>query len=164
MLCPLTPKDHVAAGPVVMVQRTGTLAVTEATAAVRRRISSRRKSRLFILLNSSEATDRIKEILDPLMAGPEGRTLSLLHTPFGTVLAWVKHGKPIAADAVTSANTDGEIAEALGLIIEPEQQQAQADRSSGGSCLISAAPGYLWRIWSCARPFGPRTFLSAKGK
>lgn len=73
-----------------------------------------------------EATARIKEILDPLMAGPDGRALSLLHTPFGTVLAWVKHGQPLATGSVTSANTEDEIAEALGLILEPEQQQAKA--------------------------------------
>ena len=63
-----------------------------------------------------DATRRIKEILDPLVSGPDGRTLSFLHTPFGTLLAWVKHGEPCSDDAVTSDNTPEEIAKALGLI------------------------------------------------
>lgn len=65
-----------------------------------------------------DATARIKEILDPLVNGPDGRTLSFLHTPFGTLLAWVKHGEPVSADAVTSDSSDEEIAEALGLIVD----------------------------------------------
>lgn len=62
-----------------------------------------------------EATMRIKQILDPLAAAaPAGRTLSLLQTPFGTVLAYVKHGEY----AVTSESADEEIVDALGLILE----------------------------------------------
>jgi len=63
-----------------------------------------------------DATAQIKKILDPLVEGPDGRTLSFVHTPFGTLLAWIKHGQRFAGPVVTSASTPEEIAAALGLI------------------------------------------------
>lgn len=63
-----------------------------------------------------DATARIKEILDPLVKGPDGRTLSFVHTPFGTLLAWIKHGQRFAGDVITSESSPEEIAEALGLV------------------------------------------------
>ena len=74
-----------------------------------------------------EATERIKEILDRLVSRPDGRKLSFIHTPFGTLLAWVKHGQPFATGAVTSANTPEEIAEALGLIVDTEQPAQRSE-------------------------------------
>lgn len=68
-----------------------------------------------------EATARIKEILDPLVQGPDGRILSFIHTPFGTLLAWVKHGEMVKEDAVTSDSSDEEIARALGLTVDTEE-------------------------------------------
>ncbi len=63
-----------------------------------------------------EATERIKEILDPLVKGPDGRTLSFVHTPFGTLLAWIQHGQRFPGDVVTSDSSPEEIAETLGLV------------------------------------------------
>ena len=61
------------------------------------------------------ATAELKKILDPLLQGPDGRKLSLLRTPYGTMLAWVKHGQPHPEDAVTSASAPEAIAAELGI-------------------------------------------------
>lgn len=67
------------------------------------------------------ATRQIQAILNAISPPREGLKLSFIHTRMGTILAWVKHGGTYTADAITSANTDAEIAEALGLIHGAEQ-------------------------------------------
>lgn len=63
------------------------------------------------------ATRQIRSILSDLRP-PEGRTLSFVHTPFGTLLAWVEHGRVEDGEVITIGNTPEEIADALGLIVE----------------------------------------------
>ncbi len=65
----------------------------------------------------SEATEKIKEILEAIPADPEGRKLSFVHTAFGTVLAWVNHDQGYSAGSAVTINDDAEkVAAALGII------------------------------------------------
>ena len=66
------------------------------------------------------ATKQIQTILNSISPPREDLKLSFVHTRMGSILAWVKHGT-YTTDAITSANTDAEIAEALGLIQGAEQ-------------------------------------------
>lgn len=63
-----------------------------------------------------KATAQINEILESIPKDENGRRLALLHTPIGTMLAWVRHDLPIPKDAVTAENSDEELIAALGLI------------------------------------------------
>ena len=67
-----------------------------------------------------KATGQINEILGALPQEDErGRRLSFLHTPFGTMLAWVSHDVEIPKDAVTVNSPKEEHIKALGLIDPP---------------------------------------------
>ncbi|MEO7674431.1 MAG: hypothetical protein ABIU09_10200 [Pyrinomonadaceae bacterium] len=65
-----------------------------------------------------KATRDIRAILDGIPSPGEGLTLSFVHTRMGTILAWVAHGEPYPSGTITWSNTDAEIAEALGLILD----------------------------------------------
>lgn len=67
------------------------------------------------------ATRQIQTIIDSITPPREGLMLSFIHTRMGSILAWVNHGGTPTAGTITSANTDAEIAEALGLIQGAEQ-------------------------------------------
>ena len=70
-----------------------------------------------------DATDEIKMILDGLTA-PAGTSLSLVVTDFGLLLAWAEHGGVVPANAITSRNSNEEIAEALGLLLDADPGQS----------------------------------------
>jgi len=61
-----------------------------------------------------EATDQIQEILSNIKP-KRGRKLAFLKTPFGILLAWVRHDIRIPVGAVNSESSPKEIKEALGL-------------------------------------------------
>ena len=66
--------------------------------------------------NLIEATRQIKKIIAGIPADPKGRTLSLLHTKMGTLLAWTKHGAAFLPEgAVTAQHDDATVAKALKL-------------------------------------------------
>jgi hypothetical protein len=66
--------------------------------------------------NLAEATRRIIEILEGIPPHPEGRRLSLLHTNFGSLLAWVDHRATVpAGQGIRADADDATIAEALRL-------------------------------------------------
>ena len=65
--------------------------------------------------NLIEATRKIREILEGIPADPRGRTLSLVHTNFGSLLAWVDHNAIAPAEGVRPDADDATIAKALRL-------------------------------------------------
>lgn len=67
------------------------------------------------------ATRQIKSILDSIPSPGDGLKLSFVHTRLGTLLAWVNHGEQYTTETVTWADTDENIVEALGLILDTEQ-------------------------------------------
>lgn len=56
-----------------------------------------------------DATRKIKEILESIPTGTDGRELSFLHTKNGTVLAWIQHGVKFPPDAVTFESDPDEV-------------------------------------------------------
>jgi len=68
----------------------------------------------------AKATGQINEILGSIEI-PEGKTLALLHTPYGSMLAWVRHDLEIPEDAVTVDSPKEDHAAALGLIDPPKR-------------------------------------------
>lgn len=62
-----------------------------------------------------DASAQINKILDNIKPDPHGRKLSFLATNMGAMLAWVRHDIVPSPGGVTSANSDDEIAEALGV-------------------------------------------------
>lgn len=62
-----------------------------------------------------DVTEQINNLLNPLLRGPDGKTLSFLHTKFGTVVRYVKHGQPHAVNRVTWQSSNEDVAWALGL-------------------------------------------------
>lgn len=62
-----------------------------------------------------EATNQINQILEAIPADSRGRALSLLHTNFGSLLAWVDHNAVAPADGVRSNADDATLAQALRL-------------------------------------------------
>ncbi|MGB7207043.1 MAG: hypothetical protein WBD27_00145 [Pyrinomonadaceae bacterium] len=67
------------------------------------------------------ATRQIKSILDSINSPGDGLKLSFVHTRLGTLLAWVNHGEQYTTETVTWADTDENIVQALGLILDEEQ-------------------------------------------
>jgi hypothetical protein len=66
--------------------------------------------------NLAEATRKITEILDGIPPDPHGRKLALMHTHFGSLLAWVEHRGMVPADqGIRPDANDATIAEALRL-------------------------------------------------
>lgn len=69
-----------------------------------------------------KATSQINEILASFPeVDDRGRRLSFLHTPFGTMLAWVSHNVEIPKDAVTIESPKDDHIKALGLIDPPRR-------------------------------------------
>jgi len=62
-----------------------------------------------------EATNQINQILEGIPADSRGRTLSLLHTNSGSLLAWVDHNAVAPPDGVRPDADDATIARALRL-------------------------------------------------
>ena len=62
-----------------------------------------------------EATNQINQILESIPADSRGRTLSLLHTNDGSLLAWVDHNAEAPADGVRPDADDATIAAAMRL-------------------------------------------------
>ena len=65
--------------------------------------------------NLAEATRKINEILGSIPPDPEGRKLSLLHTNFGSLLAWVEHGGAVSDPGIRPDADNATIAKALRL-------------------------------------------------
>ncbi len=62
-----------------------------------------------------EATRKIRQILEGIPPDPRGRSLSLLHTNFGSLLAWVDHYATAPEDGVRPDADDATIAKAMRL-------------------------------------------------
>ena len=56
---------------------------------------------------------------------PDGKTLAMLHTPYGSMLAWVRHDLPVPTDAVTGDSPKKDHIEALGLIDPPLRESPE---------------------------------------
>jgi hypothetical protein len=64
--------------------------------------------------NLIEATRKIRQILESIPSDPLGRRLSLLHTNFGSLLAWVDHNATVPANrGVRPDADDATIAKAM---------------------------------------------------
>ena len=68
----------------------------------------------FFTAELKDATDQIQEILANIQP-KRGRKLAFLKTPFGILLAWVRHDMRIPVGAVNSESSPQEIKKALGL-------------------------------------------------
>jgi hypothetical protein len=68
-----------------------------------------------------KATSDVNEILAKIEI-PDGKTLALLHTPYGSMLAWVRHDLTVPSDAVTRDSPKEDHKKALGLIDPPPRQ------------------------------------------
>lgn len=62
-----------------------------------------------------EATAIIRKALNAIPKDPEGRQLSFLHTPMGTLLAWVKHEETAPDGGVGYQDDPSELAKVLRL-------------------------------------------------
>ncbi len=72
-----------------------------------------------------DATNKINQILEAIPADTRGRALSLLHTDWGSLLAWVDHHSAAPADGVRPDADEATIAKALRLKL-PEASGAAA--------------------------------------
>ena len=72
-----------------------------------------------------DATNKINQILETIPADARGRTISLLHTEWGSLLAWVDHNAIAPADGVRPDADEATIAKALRLKL-PEASGAAA--------------------------------------
>jgi hypothetical protein len=68
----------------------------------------------------AKATSQINEVLASIDI-PEGKTLAMLHTPYGSMLAWVRHDLKVPEDAVTVDSAKEDHFAALGLIDPPQR-------------------------------------------
>lgn len=69
----------------------------------------------------AEATSKINEVLSSIEDPKDGRTLAMLHTPYGSMLAWVRHDLEVPKYAVTGENPKEDHRAALGLIDPPQR-------------------------------------------
>lgn len=69
-----------------------------------------------------EVTSKINEILAPLAKDAGDRKLAFLHTPYGTMLAWIRHDLEIPDYAVNADSPKEDHKKALGLIHPPERE------------------------------------------
>jgi hypothetical protein len=69
----------------------------------------------------AKATSQINEILASIDVPEDGRALALLHTPYGSMLAWVRHDLKIPDDAVTADSPKEAHYAELGLIDPPKR-------------------------------------------
>lgn len=63
-----------------------------------------------------DASYQIREILSRIPKDADGRMLAMLNTRQGFLLAWVEHSDEEPEPGITIANSEEEIARALGLI------------------------------------------------
>ena len=70
-----------------------------------------------------KATGQINEILASIPEDKNGRRLAFLHTPFGTMLAWIRHDLEIPKDAITAESPKEALISALGLIDPPKRDE-----------------------------------------
>lgn len=69
-----------------------------------------------------KATEEINKILAPLEKKAGDRKLAFLHTPFGTMLAWIRHDLEIPKHAVNAESPKEDHIKALGLIDPPRRE------------------------------------------
>jgi hypothetical protein len=69
----------------------------------------------------ANATSKINEVLSSIEDPKDGRTLALLHTPYGSMLAWVRHDVKVPKNAVTCDSPKEDHLAALGLIDPPKR-------------------------------------------
>ncbi len=67
----------------------------------------------------AKATSQINEVLSSIPVDSDGRQLSFLHTPFGTMLAWVRHDIKVPMTAVTCTSSKDDLICSLKLIDPP---------------------------------------------
>lgn len=68
-----------------------------------------------------KVTSEINAILGSVPEDENGRRLAFLHTPFGTMLAWIRHDLEIPKDAVRGDSPKEDHIKALGLIDPPQR-------------------------------------------
>jgi hypothetical protein len=71
----------------------------------------------------ADATQKIKQVLASIPPDTQGRKLSFLRTPRGTLLAWVHHGAKIPPGAVPATADEKTLSKALGLKPRPRARQ-----------------------------------------
>jgi hypothetical protein len=78
-----------------------------------------------------EASAEIREILSKIKRR-RGRKLAFLGTPFGVLLAWVRHDIKVPDDAITSESSPKEIKKALGLkgVLKSSKKSGRAKTAS----------------------------------
>ncbi|MDI1240494.1 MAG: hypothetical protein PSX80_01070 [bacterium] len=69
----------------------------------------------------AKATSQINEIIASIPDDPDGRQLSFLHTPFGTMLAWVRHDVEVPEEAVRADSSPDQVISSLGLLDPPQR-------------------------------------------
>ena len=69
----------------------------------------------------AEVTSQINDILNSVPEDEDGRQLSFLHTPFGTMLAWVRHDVDVPKDAITGDSSKEDLLSSLRLIDPPQR-------------------------------------------
>lgn len=69
----------------------------------------------------AKVTSQINDILNSVPEDEYGRQLSFLHTPFGTMLAWVRHDVNVPKDAITGDSAKEDLASSLRLIDPPQR-------------------------------------------
>lgn len=75
-----------------------------------------------------KVTSQINELLRSIPEDKNGRRLAFLHTPYGTMLAWIRHDLEIPDYAVTGISPKEDHIKALGLIDPPAREsQERAD-------------------------------------
>jgi len=69
----------------------------------------------------AKATSQINDILASIPEDSDGRQLSFLHTPYGTMLAWVRHDVEVPTNAVCADGSPEDVISSLGLIDPPKR-------------------------------------------
>ena len=104
-------------------ESSGELGCTDGGSCFEARMLSAQESR-FHDATLANATTRINGILDEIREDAEGRQLSFLHTPFGTMLAWVRHDVEVPETAIKADSSKGRIISSLRLIDPPQRDLA----------------------------------------
>lgn len=72
-----------------------------------------------------KATSEINGVLNSIPEDENGRRLAFLHTPYGTMLAWIRHDLEIPKDAVRGDSPKEDHKRALGLIDPPPRESPE---------------------------------------
>ena len=62
-----------------------------------------------------QASQDIQAVLNTIPKDPSGRQLSFLHTPMGTMLAWVRHDLHVPSNAIRASSPKAKLEKALKL-------------------------------------------------